>query len=555
MKSSRFYLPFSPLNIPFIFALILGLGLRLYDLTDEPLDFHPTRQLRGAIVARGIYYQMLPSADETTRQQAIAFQNSTGQYEPPILESLAAITYLAIGREEIWVARVYNTLFWIIGGVALFALALRMARSALPDDPDVRVMPANVDIIPFGSALLALAYYLALPFGVQASRSFQPDPGMVMWIVLSIYCLYRWSETQAWKWAIATGILAGIAVLVKAVAFYILAGAMGAMIVYTFLYQQSRSESNGAKASANKRNRAVQNIKIVLSSFGKILTSPQVWLMGLLMIVPAALYYLGRGGRASEYFSSWTAALSHLLLQPMTYLRWLNLVQELMGVVFLLLALLGALLVRRRNQALILGLWAGYLVYGLFLPYQMYSHSYYHLQLIPIVALSLAPLFEAILERVFRLSSAWKLLFASLALAWLAYWSWSSLAIFHNQDFRDERAYWQEIASFLPDDGKIVAVTQDYGYPLMYYGWRKVILWPNLGEQQLNKLRGSEKGFEQYFAKRTQGKRYFLVTALRQFDNQVALKEYLLENYHVFAEGPGYLIFDLSQPKNAPARL
>ena len=41
----------------------LGLAIRLYDLTDPPLDFNPTRQLRGAIMARGYYYEMLPDAD------------------------------------------------------------------------------------------------------------------------------------------------------------------------------------------------------------------------------------------------------------------------------------------------------------------------------------------------------------------------------------------------------------------------------------------------------------------------------------------------------------
>ena len=42
--------------------LILGAVLRFYDLTDPPLDYHPSRQLRGAIIARSIYYQILPNA-------------------------------------------------------------------------------------------------------------------------------------------------------------------------------------------------------------------------------------------------------------------------------------------------------------------------------------------------------------------------------------------------------------------------------------------------------------------------------------------------------------
>ncbi|HJS29813.1 MAG TPA: hypothetical protein VJ768_09335, partial [Anaerolineales bacterium] len=36
---------------------VVGLGVRLADLTDPPLDFHPTRQLRSAIIAREMYLE------------------------------------------------------------------------------------------------------------------------------------------------------------------------------------------------------------------------------------------------------------------------------------------------------------------------------------------------------------------------------------------------------------------------------------------------------------------------------------------------------------------
>ena len=62
VKSLLTRYPIVPILI--LAALLLsGLALRFYDLTDQPIDFHPTRQLRGAIIARGMYYEMLPSAD------------------------------------------------------------------------------------------------------------------------------------------------------------------------------------------------------------------------------------------------------------------------------------------------------------------------------------------------------------------------------------------------------------------------------------------------------------------------------------------------------------
>ncbi len=486
--------------------LVLGFGLRLYDLTDQPIDFHATRQLRGALIARGMYYRMLPGADEDTRQQAIAFGNSTGQYEPSILEYIVARTYLLAGDEYLWIARIYTSLFWVLAGLALFDLARRA------------VSP--------GAGLVALGYTLILPFAVQASRSFQPDPVMVMWIVLTTYALYRWSESArpeqasgkgagGWKWAILAGVFGGIGVLTKVVAAYIVGAAAVALVLFALRWRRSWR-------------------------------SPQVWVMAILMIAPTAIYYASRQGRAVEYFESWTLALSHLLLDPSFYVRWFSFVQSLMGLAALLLSLLGVLIATPRLRALLLGLYVGYLVYGLFLPYQMYTHNYYHLQLVPIVALGLVPVAHALLERLTGQPPLYRVLFAGIVLAGVAFPAWQSVAELKREDYRIEPAYWQQIATYLPTDGKIIALTQDYGYRLMYYGWRKVTLWPVRGERTLSDLRGSNKEFEEFFAKRTEGKDYFLITAFNQLNDQPDLKQMLEEHYPLAADGDGYLIYDLA---------
>ncbi len=47
-----------------LFALLAaGFGVRMVNLKDPPLDFHPVRQLRSALIARGLYYQANLSAD------------------------------------------------------------------------------------------------------------------------------------------------------------------------------------------------------------------------------------------------------------------------------------------------------------------------------------------------------------------------------------------------------------------------------------------------------------------------------------------------------------
>ena len=51
-----------------LLAFLLGLAVRLYDLTDPPLDFHPTRQLHSALIARGMYYQNLDDIPDWQRE-------------------------------------------------------------------------------------------------------------------------------------------------------------------------------------------------------------------------------------------------------------------------------------------------------------------------------------------------------------------------------------------------------------------------------------------------------------------------------------------------------
>ena len=158
MTSSHPSRPFAG-RVLLILLLALGGLLRLLDLTDPPLDFHPTRQLRNSIIARGIYYDLLPDADPSTRALAASIGRVPARYEPPVTETLAAVTYLVAGGESIAIPRLYGTIFWLLAGLCLYDLARRITDSPI-------------------AALLSLAYFLVLPLSVQASRSIQHDPLM-----------------------------------------------------------------------------------------------------------------------------------------------------------------------------------------------------------------------------------------------------------------------------------------------------------------------------------------------------------------------------------------
>ena len=68
-------------------ALIFGLGLavRLYDLGDAPLDFHPTRQLHSMLMARGMAYQSLPDVPDWQREMSYQQWKKEGLIEPPVM--------------------------------------------------------------------------------------------------------------------------------------------------------------------------------------------------------------------------------------------------------------------------------------------------------------------------------------------------------------------------------------------------------------------------------------------------------------------------------------
>ncbi|MBP6177531.1 MAG: glycosyltransferase family 39 protein [Anaerolineales bacterium] len=473
-----------------IIFLALGGLLRLIDITDPPLDFQPSRQLRNSLVAREIYYSILPSATAEQKQASKIFSDSVGKYEPPIIESIVAVTYLFTGGENIASARVWETLFWLAAGIALFDL---MRRAVSP-----------------WAAFAGLAYYLILPFSVQSSRSFQPDPLMTAAFVIGIYFLYRWSEEQLWKWAILAGVFLGLATLVKIVIAFFAGAAAIALVLFTLKKDFWRSK--------------------------------QVWAMAAMMIVPALIFYiLLNQSRSTEYFFAWTVTLIELITSTDFYSSWLAFIGSLFGLTVIFLSLAGVLLAPARLRWLLVSLWVGYVLYGLTLPFQMYTHSYYHIQLIPIVALGLASALNPLLESAAGQSQVGRAGFILLVIAVIGYQSWVARSVLIAEDFRHEPAFWQGVGEAIPADADVIGLTQDYGFRLMLWGWHKVSLWPL--STGLSEARGGEQDAGD-FAFLTEGKDYFLVTAFGQLEKQPTLKK-TLEQYPIAAEGDGYVLYDL----------
>ena len=289
-------------------------------------------------------------------------------------------------------------------------------------------------------------------------------------------------------------------------------------------------------------------VAIVLFTLkGKFWRSPQVWTMLAIMVVPAFLYYfVGNAGSSSEYITHWSVDMFKLITSTDFYSKWLAFLGSLFGLTILFLSLAGTLLAPSRGRALLIGLWAGYLLYGLSVPFQMYTHSYYHIQLTPIIALGLSPLVEIVSARIKVEKRVWQAALVALTVAVVGYESWVARSVLVAEDFRNEPAYWQTVGDAIPADAKVIALTQDYGYRLMYFGWRKVSLWPLASG--LAELRGNSINAEKSFAELAADKDYFLVTAFNQLNQQPDLKK-ILSGYPIAAQGDGFVLYDLRNAK------
>jgi 4-amino-4-deoxy-L-arabinose transferase-like glycosyltransferase len=441
---------------------------------------------------------MTPSLDPTLRQQAENLAQLE-VYEPPILEQIVGFTYKMLGSEEVWVARIWLTFFWLAGGWALWAAGRRMASP--------------------GAVITGLGFYFFLPFSVIASRSFQPDSWMVMWILLTAVSAWRWSEKGSWKWAALTGALGGFTLIVKEVAgFYV-----GGMLV-----------------------------AVVLSTLGwrKTLRSGQVWTMAGMVLLPSLIYYMGYNGqRSADFMSFWTVSLIKLDLTSNFYADWLAMIQGTIGLTNFLLALLGLVLAPKERKPLLAGAWFGYAAYGLVFPYQYTTHEYYHLPLVALTALSQMPLIDTVYAKLKTQAAFWRLVGIAMILFACGYSLWVARSVLYASDYRNEPAAWRKVGEAIPPGSKFTALTADYGMRLRYYGWRGMSVgWPSGIDNELFALAGAGQGeFQSQFEANTEGMDYFLVTAFNELDAQPQLKAYLNANYPVYSRGDGYILCDLKQ--------
>ena len=295
---------------------------------------------------------MFPNAQ---REIAVQQWKDTATYEPPLNETITAGMYFLFG-EHLWIARVLSSIYWLLGGLALFSLARRIAST--------------------DGAIIALLYYLFLDFGIIASRSFQPDPLMVALILAGLWAFYNWLEKRTWKWVVITGLLSGMAIFVKNIAVFPLFGAFALSILHT------------------------QGLKSAIKD-------TQVWVLMLITALPTAIFMIFGiyiSGFLNIQYGLWF--FPNLWSDPAFYIRWKNILGNTLGFGAFLLALMGIYLAKPgKERSLLLGTLLGYLAYGFAFSYHVSTHNYYQLQLMVFISLSLAVVAKALFQRLTEINA------------------------------------------------------------------------------------------------------------------------------------------------------
>lgn len=478
--------------------LVCGFGTRLYDLTDPPLDYAAARQLRSAMIARGKYYAALSDVPEWKQEVARKQQSIHGMIEPEIIEGITVLTYRLVRGEYVWIARIYSSLFWVLGGLALYFLVRGMVSG--------------------DGAIIALIYYLFVPFGLIASRTFQPDPLMTGLIISSWMCFYYWYKNFSWKWAVAVGLSAGLALYVKSTAIFFLLPSMTFVIL--------------------SRKKVVETFKDL-----------QVWVIGLMSAVPVTAYHIYGLFISGELESQLRGRFFPQMWDDLNfYVQWKNALSNVTGhYLILLIGLLGLFLIKeRRDRNFLLGIWTGYLLYGFTLSYHISTHYYYTLPVIPLLAVTLGEVAERIIRLIqkIKLEPAVQIGTALLLIVGVG----GGNFLLEKDDYRNEPPYYKKVADYVEPEDKIVALSQDYGYRLSFYGWRVVQPWKGTEDLRYIQLRDSEvDSFAKRFAEFSTDYDYFIVTRMQEFRRQETLYNELYDHYPIVVEGGGYVIFDLRE--------
>jgi hypothetical protein len=481
-------------KILLVLIFVLATLIRLDDI--KALGHLVEREYNSAIFARAFYFERNDGIEKWRQENARLTRDQLPLLEPPVTEYLVSLVYRIVGREEIWYSRYLTSIFWLIGGAFLYKI--------------VKIL------ISADAALYTLIYYLFAPWGIIISRSFQPDSLMMMLFMISLYCILSYFKNLSWRMLILAAVITGMTLLFRPLVLFTL---LGAFIVLSF-----------------------QNKK----GFENIFDKRLIVFCILSLAFPFAFYGWGiyvagfLRSQADLSFRPW------LLTQWKFWLGWLNLGTMVAGPSVLVAALLGYFVAQNRLlKYLISGLFIGYFVFGIFFTFHIYTHPYYHIQLIPIVGISSAPLILYIGALLKKSIHQYWLMPAAAILLFGLYFSYSEVRGSLYQTYIEDPSAASEIGEIVNHSPRTVFVAYHYGLPLEYYGEFSGAPWPvRIDDPFLRDPNEKARSVQERLDSLGFQPEYFVITNFDLFNRKHQdLKSYLVEKCSVFVKTDRFLIY------------
>lgn len=492
----------------FAAVFLSAYAIRLYRLNEYPHSFWTIQQYRSAIIARAFCFEMSDAVPEWRREVARRnLELGDPMLQPPLIELATAAIWSRLGREEFWVPRLLTISLWMLGGIWLFLIVRR--------------------IVSFESALLAVGFYLFLPYGVTMSRSFQTESLSIMLFVAALLGLILYQESPSWRRLLVCSLLSAAAILVKLPFVLVILSVYGCILI----------ERVGWR---------------------RVLLQGHVWCFALLSILPAVMYYFVYGSiagflpkMASHHF------IPHLIVTPYFWKGWAGRVVDVVGLPLLIVGCLGFFLISdRKMRAVIIGLWLGYFIQSFVFTWATPTHEYYQLQLMIVLLVGVSIVAERVFRALARVCVRGYQKWAVVLL--LAVWTLMGIedAPWRPQprpDINKFRAVAMEIGRIVDHSAYNVILDYDYATPLIYFGeLGGGKTWPYSEDYfTQERLRGkpvmnAEERFAYGYAPLQP--KYFIVRLIPEYERQKDLKQFLESEFAIKARSSDYIIFDLARP-------
>jgi hypothetical protein len=351
---------------------------------------------------------------------------------------------------------------------------------------------------------LALGWFVLCPYGLRAATSFQAEPVLAFALAVAVWHLSRPDRTLSLRGTIASGVVCGLLALAKpGMIVPPLAAGFGAVVL-------------GLPG-------------------GRLRKLAHVGAFAVLLALPSAVYVkLVLAGRGGELMPG-------LLSERWFYVGVWRMATTAVGVPALVAGLIGAVLAARAGAYLPAGLFAGYLGYVGVFTFHAATHDYYH---VPLMVLAAVGLGWAVADR------RW---WVGVLLLLVCLEPWRYPAVYRpGPATADRDAAYDAVVAATGPGAKVVALAEDYGYPLEYRTSLRVVAWPRAADLPAMTRAGflpSPFAADEYLAKlAADGYTFAVVTDRAEYDRQPDLRAALAARGRVVLARPGLLVFDLRPP-------